>query len=559
MLITRCQYLKIILSIIFFVFFSSVASGANPPWPEASFTYIADNQALSKVLTSFCRTFGIDLQATPAVLSRSEIVNGKISTSSPTEFLNQMGATYGFQWFYLNGSLHISRNSETSTKSISPSGMNLANFRKALTEIGVLEPKFGWGELPDRGSVIISGPPAYVDQVAWAVATLPLPQGDQQIKVFRLKHATVNDRVITYRDQRITTAGIATILRNLITGEPGRTGTSTSSIVSGQLESISAPLRSSSPLEDRTGEKSDSTNSGAALISQTPENTGAFAAGNNRQRPTIQADSRLNALIIKDLPSRMAVYEDLISLLDVPSKLVEIEAIILDINSSRINDLGIDWGGRVGNVSGSFGTPDAPVDAMTGKITFGNNPTTVVANASNFLMTRVRILESTGDARVVSRPTILTVDNLGALIDLSQTFYVQSIGERVANVVPVSVGVTLKVTPHIIENESGQLVQLMVDIEDGSVLEKEIQSLPTIQRSTIGTQAVMAERESLLIGGFNSQTNSKSESNVPGLSSIPFLGAFFKKKSTNVTKRERLFLITPKIISTSTIQVDSVK
>lgn len=555
MLIIRSEYIKKKIFVLFFIFLSSLATAAPPPWPEASFTYIADNQVLSRVLASFCRTFGMDLQATSGVLARSEMVNGKISTSSPTEFLNQMGSTYGFQWFYSNGSLHVSRNSESATRSISSGGLNLANFRKALIEIGILEPKFGWGELPDRGAVIISGPPAYVDQVVWAVATLPLPQGDQQIKVFRLKNATVNDRVITYRDQRITTAGIATILRNLITGDPGRTGTTTVSTVSSQLESISAPLRASPPSEEKSGEKTDLNNS------QSAELAGGNSAANARQRPMIQADSRLNALIIKDLPGRMPIYEELIALLDVPSKLVEIEAVILDINSSRIADLGIDWGGRVGNFTGSFGTPDQPVDAMTGKIVFGNNvnPTSVIANASNYLMTRVRILESTGDARIVSRPTILTLDNLGALIDLSQTFYVQSIGERVANVVPVSVGVTLKVTPHIIESDSGLLVQLMVDIEDGSVLEKEIQSLPTIQRSTIGTQAVMSERESLLIGGFNSQTNSKSESSVPGLSSIPFLGAFFKKKSSNVVKRERLFLITPKIIQNFTNQTEPIK
>jgi type III secretion protein C len=144
---------------------------------------------------------------------------------------------------------------------------------------------------------------------------------------------------------------------------------------------------------------------------------------------------------------------------------------------------------------------------------------------------------------------VLTVDNLGALIDLSETLYVQSIGERVATVVPISVGTTLKVTPHIIDTANGQAVHLVVDIEDGAIQDTSSQTLPRIRRSTIGTQAVMNVRESLLIGGFNAESDIRATDKVPGLSDLPAIGAFFKKKSTKVEKRERLFLITPKILS----------
>ena len=86
----------------------------------------------------------------------------------------------------------------------------------------------------------------------------------------------------------------------------------------------------------------------------------------------------------------------------------------------------------------------------------GVNPTTVIPNVGEFLMARIQALEGNGDARIVSRPSVLTLDNLGALIDLSETFYIQTSGERVANVVPISVGVTLRVTPHIDRAGRGQ-------------------------------------------------------------------------------------------------------
>ncbi len=152
---------------------------APVPWPDASFTYIADKQELPEVLGAFCRNFGIELQASQAVATRTDKVNGKYTSASPTEFLNQLSSAYGLQWFYYGGTLYVSRNFETATRSLAPAGISLPEFRKALTDLGIVEPKFGWGELPERGVAMVSGPPSYVDLVAWAVATLPLPQPQQ--------------------------------------------------------------------------------------------------------------------------------------------------------------------------------------------------------------------------------------------------------------------------------------------------------------------------------------------------------------------------------------------
>ncbi len=532
----------------------AAAPAAPVPWPDASFTFIADKQELSGVLASFCRNFGLEMQASAAVMSRTDRVNGKYTTASPTEFLNQLSSAYGLQWFYYGGTLYVSRNFETATRAIAPAGISLPEFRKALTDLGIVEPKFGWGELPERGVAMVSGPPSYVELVVWAVATLPLPQPQQQMRVFRLKHASVNDRVISYRDQQITTAGVATILRNLVTGQGGTGGTSLANLP--QLSNLITPLRTAQVISESVDDK------GAASVPAAPQG-GKEAPEQARTRtattlvrPVIQADSRLNAIVIKDLPQHMSAYEDLIKLLDVPTKLIEIEAVIVDVNSSSIAELGIDWGARAGNVAGGFGTPGLQPDRMTGTLVIGENvsPNTVIPNAGNFLMSRVRILESKGNARIVSRPSVLTVDNLGALIDLSDTFYIQSVGERVANVVPVTVGTTLKVTPHIIDTDKGESVHLIVDIEDGAIQESENQQiLPRIRKSTIGTQAVMGEKESLLIGGFNAESDIKQVDQVPWLGSIPVIGILFKKKSTRLEKRERLFLITPKILAATVL------
>lgn len=547
-MLNRLQRRAVSLVIGVLLFLGQASIAAPVPWQEATFTYIADNQDVSKVLEAFARTFGLELQLTSAVSARRDVVNGKLTTISPTEFLNQLSSTYGLQWFYYGGTLYISRNFENATRSIGANGITLANFRKALTELGIIETKFGWGEVPDRGVAMVSGPPAYVDLVAWAVATLPLPQPEQQIRVFRLRHAQVNDRVISYRDQQIITPGIATILINLTSPDNTRAQNISSGLgaLSSQVSSIAAPLKTIPPASD--GKSSDPSRTESAG----QEGQSHSAQQQVRTRSVIQADPRLNAIVIRDTAQRLQIFEELIALLDVPSRLVEIEAVIVDVNSSRVSDLGIDWGARLGGAAGGFGTPSLAPDAFTATAVIGKNvnPTTVIPNAGNFLMARIRALEGIGDAKVVSRPSVLTVDNLGALIDLSDTFYVQSVGERVANVVPISVGTTLKVTPHIIESGGMSAVHLVVDIEDGAIQDdRKFQNLPTIRRSVIGTQAVMGARESLLIGGFNSESNIKETNAVPWLGNIPFFGAFFRKKTSTLKKTERLFLITPKIVA----------
>ena len=82
----------------------------------------------------------------------------------------------------------------------------------ALLDLGVLEPRFGWGELPDQGVVMVAGPPRYVSLLEATLKQLPPGATAQQVMVFRLRHASAEDRVIMYRDQRIVQPGLAGLM-----------------------------------------------------------------------------------------------------------------------------------------------------------------------------------------------------------------------------------------------------------------------------------------------------------------------------------------------------------
>lgn len=534
--LSKRQWRRRCLSALFLVLPLCPVNAAAPPWPDSSFTYISDGQKLPEVISRFGKTFGLETRLTPEITSSTSQVNGKITSNNPTDFINQISSAYGLSWFVQGGVLYVSRNNERVIKSLMPPGISAAGLKKALMELGVIESKFGWGDVPERGMVLVSGPPAYVELVLRSVQEIPTMPPAQELQVFRLRHAPVDDRTIFYRDRRIVTPGVATILRGLISGE-SRGGTN---II---LSELAAPLRNNSaPLINMDEESSQSRpDSGNAV----PVSPGLTAPG----RGVIQADPRLNAVVVRDKPENMQIYRQLISLLDVPSQLVEIEAMILDVNANQVAQLGIDWSAKVGRVSGNFGRPSDAESNTSALISLGSaNAATIVSNAANFLVTRINALESRGQAKIVSRPSILTLDNQGALIDLAETFFIESLGERVASVTPVSVGVTLKVTPHIIEENGKKSVQLVVDIEDGSRTEKPVRGLPSIQRSNIGTQAVINEHDSLLIGGFNSESTIRSKDAIPLLSELPVVGALFGNTKATVQRKQRLFLITPRII-----------
>lgn len=530
------------------------AGAAVPPWPNTSYAYYASGEPLQEVLAIFARTFGVRLQASPQVEGE---VEGRMFAETPSAFLDNLANAYGITWYYYGGVLYVNAASETRSRTIEVTSQDIGAVRGALEGLGVLDPRFGWGEFRERGVVMVSGPPPYVDLVERTVRSLPVGRsGGMTISVFRLRHASVDDRSFTYRDREVTIPGVATILRNIVTNQSGATSglrtetieTATIATVRGARSGLEAGGLPPIVIAPQGGVSGGMP--GAADPAAPPSYGGRVDAPT--ESPVIQADTRLNAVIVKDLEERMASYAQLIDLLDVPTALIEIEAAVIDVNTSRLQDLGIRWQGRTGNFSGGFGEIGSPLPS-DGELVLGvGNASlqTILNGTGSFFLSKIAALETLGDATVQSRPSVLTLDNLQAVLDLSETFYIRVEGERVADVLPVTAGVLLKVTPRLIEQGGTRRIALDVDIEDGAIQgERQFSDIPTVRRSTISTQAQVGERDSLLIGGYYFQTDVDNTSKVPVLGDIPVLGLLFKQTEKQSQRRERLFMITPRVIS----------
>lgn len=510
---------------------------AAPNWPNVPYSYYANEEDLPALLREFAGGFSLALQLGAGVQGK---VNGKFNTNSPTEFLNRLGGVYGFNWFVYAGTLFVSRSNDMKTRSINAQGNSISAIREALERLGILDPRFGWGELPDQGIALVSGPPGYVDLVDRTVAALPIGSGGQEVAIFKLKHATVNDRTITYRDQSMITPGLATVLRNLIMGNGGGATNET-------LSSIAAPLRESPPI---FAVGSDGT--AGATAKAVPDGKSVKSTGGLRFRePTVQADTRLNAIIVQDIPDRIPIYRSLIEQLDLPSTLIEIQAMIVDVNSELINKLGVNWGILSGDTAIGHGNLALrPSDGLPIDNAAPAAVGTIGLSVGSTLVARLQMLQQDGQASILSQPSILTADNMGALIDLTDTFYVQTEGERVATVTPITAGTSLRVTPRYIASSDGARVELTVDIEDGRVQEEvKVQGIPMVRRANISTLAVVNNEQTLLIGGYNSSQDSQQVDKVPFLGDIPLIGTLFSHRSKTLNRRERLFLIRPRVVA----------
>jgi type III secretion protein C len=172
----------------------------------------------------------------------------------------------------------------------------------------------------------------------------------------------------------------------------------------------------------------------------------------------------------------------------------------------------------------------------------------LISNAARFYA-RLKAMEGNGEARVLATPTVLTLNNVAAVLDLSQTKYMPLVGERVADLADITAGTMLRVIPRIVQDGADVRVRLEVDIEDGNLGDGSANG--NVTRSTISTQAIIDLQQTLMIGGYRAESLSNKKQKVPLLGDVPLFGNLFSTRSSSESHRERLFLITPRLIGSS--------
>lgn len=496
--------------------------------------YIATDERPSRVISHLLGLFGKDLVSSDLP---NTPVSGRFRVSSVDDVMKYFTGAYQMNWFQNGSSVYLYRAKDWKTRKIYVGEFPpLTEWEEMLKNAGLYYKQFNVMYSEKHHELIASGPSSYLRLLESAFGReRPEPgMGEPELMVFNLKHASVEDREINLRDKTFITKGALTVLLELLglrnhSAMDGRVPTPETRNSRGGLQNPLDPTQSISSIENQTPTRRTSI----------PSTKGATES---KLSPfSVTADPRTNSIVIRDVKSKYDYYRNLIEKLDSQIAMVEVEAMLVEVDKGTLDQLGVEFGLRAGGIQYDFPGLTPPVGA-----TSLYSGTSSVVDPARFLA-RIRALIADENAKVLARPNIVTQDNIPAFIDLSETQYLRVTGERVAQVVPITAGSLLQVTPRLVRGASGEEIFLRVDIEDGS-LSQAIEGLPTVRNTVLSTQAVVNVDKALLIGGYNRDSENTTQYKVPLLGDLPFIGKAFSYADKQTQTMVRLFLITPRVI-----------
>jgi ABC-type multidrug transport system fused ATPase/permease subunit len=280
--------------------------------------------------------------------------------------------------------------------------------------------------------------------------------------------------------------------------------------------------------------------------------------------PLTDADPLNELLIFYDRaqPAQLSRVARLIrEQIDIPARQIMIEAMVLEISEVGLDRLGVQWELRTPSSKFSrlqLGELGTPPDGFADELIAG------IPNVFGEFNAQISALMSDGEAEVLSRPSVLTLDNRMAYINVSRKIPIaETKFQGNNNVATVSfrdetVGIQLAVRPRI--NEEGQEVSMQVNATVSAIVPNEdvvvrtpdnkvvVARAPTISVREVRTYARIANNTPFIIGGLIAKDDLRTKSSVPILGDIPYIGRLFGSEESVQLKREVIIVITPFVL-----------
>ncbi len=296
----------------------------------------------------------------------------------------------------------------------------------------------------------------------------------------------------------------------------------------------------------------------------------------------IQVDARNNALVITERPTQLKKIKPVIDLLDVATAQVMIETKFIEVTNNNSSDIGVNWTslsnykigtqGAITNSIGGDADPSGPV--TTAKVgntlnSLFNQPGYVnaVFTAGEFSIL-LNLLEGQENVRLVSNPTVVTLNNVLAKINVGEEFpipnytYNQERGNfEISGFTYKAIGIILNVTPQV--NNAG-FIKLAITPEVSSRTGTvnfggaSGASIPIIAVRKTETQVSLKNGHTMGIGGLIEATTTKGNTRVPVFGELPLIGGLFKSKNDRTTSRNLVVFITAKTLDNETPAVEEI-
>lgn len=252
--------------------------------------------------------------------------------------------------------------------------------------------------------------------------------------------------------------------------------------------------------------------------------------------------------------------------IDKPARQVYVEGLVLEISDDGLKDLGVQWDIKKGDQAFSIGSL---LPVIPGGSAFSFIRDTTVNISPTQIQARIRALVQANKAEVLSRPSVITLDNRQATIRVGTDIPVATSKDaggdnsgtsRVAfSFQYIPTGILLNVRPRISDDqkEISMLIDATVSAtvpgQDLEVIDPvthiALASAPTISTRRVQTYARILNNQPLIIGGLMSRDRVKSDDRVPVLGEIPVIGNLFGHTNATDDKREVIIVLTPSIVT----------
>ncbi|EOW6615511.1 type IV pilus secretin PilQ [Vibrio fluvialis] len=296
------------------------------------------------------------------------------------------------------------------------------------------------------------------------------------------------------------------------------------------------------------------------------------------ERGSISIDERTNALLIRELPENIAVIRNIVASLDIPVKQVQIEARIVTVNEGNLDELGVRWGfsstngstttggsiesnlGAIGlydggNNSGGSGDGVAIDDFLNVNLAATSANASSIAfqvaklGADTLLDLELSAMQRESKAEIISSPRLITTNKQPAYIEQGTEIpYLESSSSGATSVAFKKAVLSLKVTPQITPDNRLVLDLSVTQDRPGEVVKTGTGEAVAINTQRIGTQVLVNNGETVVLGGIFQHSITNSVEKVPLLGDLPVLGALFRRSYEQMGKSELLIFVTPKVV-----------
>ncbi|MDR1907123.1 MAG: hypothetical protein LBQ03_02845 [Puniceicoccales bacterium] len=534
------------------------------PWKTSGYYHFAKNQDLKELIRNFCAMQSMDVIVSDNI---GDIVNGKFSDVTPCQFWKDIVNAYGLVWFFDGSMMYAYKSNEVTSTVYQMNRDEMRTLVRVITQLGWLSSNVTFRPLETAGILVVSGPPKLMSLLEELSKKVVIERVSNvyDIRSFPLKHAWAYDMSVNYRGGNMNIPGVATMLQQIVGALPGPVGDSNIGVSIDNSQSNAATEKKAIPgtvYHTNEPKKNDT----ETKESNKDSNKNGEKSPLNLSEIFVTYDTRLNAVIVKAKRQDMAFIENIIQQLDVPRDAIKIDVAVVDITKGGAIKVGSKFAVKKRDTSAAAGGATGAGGAAAGSMERITFDFTEKANASitmNFdklfrnysLAETLNILEDVGNAQTLTRSSVITLDNIGAVIDRSSTVYTPVSGAKAGGLYDVTVSTKLVVVPHIIPGEfdcnGSPKIKLLIEVTDGA-FDKDARinaNSPATATNSVNTEASLFEGQSLFIGGYFHENHSVASAGVPFLKDIPLLGYLFKTDSRDNSVAERIYIITPSIIN----------